>query len=285
MNIQSNESHLDIFERDAGICRYCSEDLLWSYPIFASARFDRISTTTDGWVTCCAACYRHLKQCSLASFDERRAFVQQQSQIGIEHFRAMAKKIRQNGKESSVLARLVQAGALRNGDVISLENTLPSFLRHPPGDPAYLAIVNFDPEWNSDLIYLLDGSLRELGALTFDIFQRGHASAPYRKTRFSWSVCPYDHWVTKANISLTELRVRLDWDDLLSDGKRNHAPDVVEELIGDDDPYFEMAKAVLPDGEEFPVSFLQRRFRLGHARARRLYWALVSKQPKLPRTP
>lgn len=285
MNIQSIENHLDVFERDAGICRYCNEDLLWSYSIFASARFDRITTTTDGWVTCCAACYRHLKECSLASFDERREFVQQQSQIGIEHFRAMTKKVRPNGKGSSVLARLVKAGALRNGDVISLENMLPSFLRHSPGDQAYLAIVNCDPEWNSDLIYLLDGSLHEFGALTFDIFQRGHVSAPYRKTQFSWSVCPYDHWVTKANISLTELRVRLDWDDLPSDVKRNHSPDAVEELTGKDDPYFEVAKSVLPAGEKFPVSFLQRRFRLGHARARRLYRALVSKRPKSPRTP
>ena len=285
MSIQSIENHLDVFERDAGICRYCNEDLLWSYSIFASARFDRIPTTTDGWVICCAACHWQLKDCSLASFEERKGFVQQETRTGIEQYRAIAKKIRANGKGASVLARLVQAGALRNGDVISLDNMLPSFLQHPSGDPAYQAIVNCVPEWNSELIYLFDGSLHDFGALTFQIFQRGHLSAPYRKTRFSWSVCPFDHWVTKGNVSLTELRVRLDWDDLPSDGERSHSPDIVEETTGDDDPYFEVAKAVLLDGEEFPVSFLQRRFRLGYARACRLYRALVSVRPESPQIP
>ncbi len=283
MNIQSINSHLDVFERDAGICRYCNEDLLWSYSIFASARLDRLSTTSDGWVTCCAACYRELKECSLESFDQRREFVQQQTRIGIEQHRAIAQKIRPNGKRSSVLARLVQAGVLRNGDVISLDNILPSFLQHPPGDPAYLAIVHCHPNWEQELIYLLDGSLKELGALTFDIFQRGHVSAPYRKTRFSWSVCPYDHWVTQFNVSLTELRVRLDWDDLPSDVERNRLPDVVEEFSGDDDPSLDVAKAVLPDGEEFPVSFLQRRFRIGYSRACTLYEAILSIRSKSSR--
>ena len=285
MSIQSIENHLSVFERDAGICRYCNEDLLWSYSLFASARFDRIPTTTDGWVTCCTACHRQLKECGLVSFEERKGFVQQQTRTGIEQYRAIAQKIRPNGKGASVLARLVQAGALRNGDVISLDNMLPSFLQHPSGDPAYQAIVNCVPEWNSELIYLFDGSPHDFGALTFQIFQRGHLSAPYRKTRFSWSVCPSDHWVTKANVSLSELRVRLDWDDLPSDGERSHSPDVVEELAGDDDPYFEAAKAVLPDGEEFPVGFLQRRFRIGYTRACRLYLALVSIRPESPRIP
>jgi len=285
MSIQSIDNHLDVFERDAGICRYCNDDLLWSYSFFASARFDRIPTTTDGWVTCCAVCHWQLKDCSLASFEERKRFVQQETRTGIEQYRAIAKKIRSNGKGASALARLIQSGVLRNGDVISLDNMLPSFLQHPSGDPAYQAIVNCVPEWNSELIYLFDGSPHDFGALTFQIFQRGHLSAPYRKTRFSWSVCPSDHWVTKANVSLSELRVRLDWDDLPSDGERSHSPDIVEETTGDYDPYFEAAKAVLLDGEEFPVSFLQRRFRIGYARACMLYRALVSVRPESPRIP
>lgn len=285
MSIESIENHLDIFERDAGICRYCNEDLLWSYSMFASARFDCIPTTTDGWVTCCAACYRQLKECRLLSVDERRAFIQQQTQTGIEQYRAIAQEIRPNGRGGSVLAGLVQAGVLRNGDVICLNKMLPSFLRHSPGDPAYQAIIKCAPEDDIDLIYLLDGSRHEFSALTFDIFQRGHLSAPYRKTRFSWSVCPADHWVTKANVSLTELRIRLEWDDLPSDGELIQSPDIVEKLAGENDPFFELAKAVLPDDEEFPVSFLQRRFRIGYSRACKLYWALGSLRNETRRIP
>lgn len=42
MSIQSTKNYLDTFERDAGICQYCDEDLLWSYSIFESAKFDLI---------------------------------------------------------------------------------------------------------------------------------------------------------------------------------------------------------------------------------------------------
>ena len=61
MSIQSTKNYLDTFERDAGICQYCDEDLLWSYSIFESAKFDLIPAKTDVRVTCCEACYRLLE--------------------------------------------------------------------------------------------------------------------------------------------------------------------------------------------------------------------------------
>ena len=64
-------------------------------------------------------------------------------------------------------------------------------------------------------------------------------------------------------ISLTELQVKLDWDDLQSD-EDHWSPDAL----------IEEAKAALPVGEQYPVSFLQRRFRLGYARTCRLYQAI-----------
>ncbi len=51
---------------------------------------------------------------------------------------------------------------------------------------------------------------------------------------------------------------------------------MTEKFICGDDPLLEKAKAALPIGEEFPVSFLQRRFRLGYARACKLYRSLQS---------
>lgn len=285
MSIQHIKNHLDVFNRDAGICRYCKEDLLWSYSVFMSSRFDRISTAPDGWVTCCPACYQQLKDCCLLSLDERRAFIQQQTQAEINQYRAMARELRSNVGGSGALAQLVQAGILRNDDMIYLDNQLPSFLRHPPGDPAYQAIIKCTRGGDIYLIYLLDGREYEFSALTFDIFQRGHLSAPYRKTRFSWSVCPSDHWVTKAKVSLTELRVRLDWDDLPADGKPIQLPEFVEKPTGENDPFFELAKVVLQDDEEFPVSFLQRRFRIGYSRACRLYGALGSLRNESRRIP
>jgi len=51
-----------------------------------------------------------------------------------------------------------------------------------------------------------------------------------------------------------------------------------DDLTWDKDPLYEEAKAALPEGEAFPVSFLQRRFRLGYARACRLYRALLTSQ-------
>jgi hypothetical protein len=216
MSIQRVENHLAVFERDAGLCRYCDEDLLWSYSIFESTKFDRIPATANDRVTCCKACYRLLEECTLSSLDERRAYVRQQAKIGIERYRATAEKIRPTGKGSGTVARLVQAGLLQNGETLFLAHLLPSFLRHPPEDPAFQAIVDCESGRERELIYMLDGSPYCIGVLTFGIFQRGHVNAPYRKTRFSWSVCPNDHWVTKANTSLTELQVRLDWDDLPS---------------------------------------------------------------------
>ena len=276
MSMQRFDNHLAVFERDGGCCRYCNEDLLWTYSIFASTRFDRIPATTDEWATCCEACYRQLKECSYSSFDERREFVQQQTRVEIEQYRAIAQKIRFYGRGDSILARLVQAGVLRNGDVISLDKMLPSFLRHSRGNAAYQAIVHCVPGLRHEVIYMADEELHDFGDLTFEIFQRGHLLAPYRKTQFSWSVCPYDHWVTEANVSLSELRVRLDWDDLPSDGDLKRSPDDNETLVGEDDPYFEIAKAVLPHDQVLPVSFLQRRFRISYSRACRLYWALGS---------
>ncbi len=214
MSIQRVENHLAVFERDAGLCRYCDEDLLWSYSIFESTKFDRIPATANGRVTCCEACYRLLEECTLSSLDERRAYVRQQAKIGIERYRATAEKIRPTGKGSGTVARLVQAGLLQNGETLFLAHLLPSFLRHPPEDLAFQAIVDCESGRGRELIYMLDGSPYCLGVLTFDIFQRGHVNAPYRKTRFSWSVCPNDHWATQENASLTELQVRLDWDDL-----------------------------------------------------------------------
>lgn len=219
MSIQSTKNYLDTFKRDAGICQYCDEDLLWSYSIFESAKFDLIPAKTDVRVTCCEACYRLLEGCRLASYDERKAFVREQEQTGIERYRATAERIRPHGKGSSILAQLLQAGLLQDGDLIFLAHLLPSFLFHQSGDPVYQAIVNCALGQEVDLIYMPDGMLREIGHLTFDIFQRGHVQAPYRKTRFGWSVCPYDHWGTKENVSLSELRVRLDWDDLPSENR------------------------------------------------------------------
>jgi len=245
MGIQQVENHFDVFQRDSGVCRYCDEDLLWSYSIFESARFDHIPTVTGGWITCCEACYKALEGCGLTLFEERRAFVQQYVQSGVEKFRATVEKIRSSNRGVGIVPRLIHAGLLRNGDRISLKYMLPSFLRHQSEDPAYQAIVDYSPGRTSDVIYGPDGELHSLEWLTFDIFQRGHVSAPYRKTRFSWVVCPADHWITEAGISLTELRVRLDWDDISSDEDRWSPEVVVEE-----------AKVALPDDEEFTVSFL-----------------------------
>lgn len=263
MCIEMAEGLLNVFERDAGICQYCGEDLLWSYSVFESARFDRIPSIPDGWITCCDGCYRALRGCNLDSFEKRKAFAQQQSSPGIRRFRATAERIRASSKGGGILARLIQAELLRNGDVISMDCLLPGFLQHQPGDPAYQAIVDFVPGRGDDVIYLHDSCLYSLEFLTFEIFQRGYTGAPYRKTRFSWAICPADHWATNANISLTELRVRLDWNDLPDDEGRW----CTEALV-------EAAKAVLPSGEEFPVSFLQRRFLLGYSRACKLYRAL-----------
>lgn len=260
MSIQGVESHIDVFERDSGICQYCNEDLLWSYASYESAKFDRISTDASGWVTCCDACFKALRHCSLVSLEERRAFVQQHAISGVEKFRAIAERIRPSNRGLGIVPRLFHAKLLRNGDVISLERLLPSFLLHQPGDTSFHAVVDYAPGRTSDVLYVLDGELHSLDWLTFDIFQRGHVNSPYRKTRFSWTVCPADHWITEAGISLTELRVRLDWDDISSDEDRWSPEVLVQE-----------AKAALPDGEEFPVSFLQRRFRLGYVRACRLY--------------
>ncbi len=254
----------DVFERDAGVCQYCNEDLLWSYSIFETTKFDRLPASEDGWVTCCEACHKALKGCALSSFEERKAFVQQHAASGIEAFRATAERIRPAYKGLGIIGRLVGAKLLRDDDVISLEHLLPSFLQHQPGDPAYQAIVRYRPSRGVDVAYMHDESVHQLEFLTFDIFQRGHVNAPYRKTRFSWAVCPADHWITKDGVSLSELRVKLDWDDLQSD-----------EDFWSPDELIEEAKAALPVGEEYPVSFLQRRFRLGYVRACRLYQAML----------
>ena len=261
--IPREESFRDVFERDAGICQYCNEDLLWSYSIFSTTKFDRIPAAEDGWVTCCEACHNALKECAHSSFEARKAFVQQHALSGIEAFRATAERIRANPRGLGIVGRLVGAGLLRNDDVISLEHLLPSFLQHHPGDLAYQAIVYYSPTRGTDVIYLHDESLHRLEFLTFAIFQQGHVNAPYRKTRFSWGICPADHWATKDRISLTELQVKLDWDDLQSD-EDHWSPDAL----------IEEAKAALPVGEQYPVSFLQRRFRLGYARTCRLYQAI-----------
>lgn len=95
--------------------------------------------------------------------------------------------------------------------------------------PAFFNINRVDPGDQAiylggadDVIYLHDSCLYSLEFLTFEIFQRGYTGAPYRKTRFSWAICPADHWATNANISLTELRVRLDWNDLPDDEAAVH---------------------------------------------------------------
>ncbi len=49
---------------------------------------------------------------------------------------------------------------------------------------------------------------------------------------------------------------------------------VTNTLQGYEDPLLQEAKLALPEGEMLPVSFLQRRFRLGYSRALRLYDAI-----------
>lgn len=40
------------------------------------------------------------------------------------------------------------------------------------------------------------------------------------------------------------------------------------------DPLLQEAKSALPEGEELPISFLQRKFRIGYQRAVQLYGAI-----------
>ena len=63
-------------------------------------------------------------------------------------------------------------------------------------------------------------------------------------------------------------------DQSLTEARRMNGDAVAQEVVCDDDPLLDEAKAALPDGEEFPVSFLQRRFRLGYSRACKIYRAL-----------
>lgn len=67
-------------------------------------------------------------------------------------------------------------------------------------------------------------------------------------------------------------------DQQLNPSCRTEKAPLAEDLSWNKDPLYEEAKAALPDGEAFPVSFLQRRFRLGYARACRLYRALLTSQ-------
>lgn len=51
---------------------------------------------------------------------------------------------------------------------------------------------------------------------------------------------------------------------------------------GDHDPLLEQAVALLPVDEPFPVSFLQRRFRIGHSQALQLHGAVTRQRPLPP---
>lgn len=51
---------------------------------------------------------------------------------------------------------------------------------------------------------------------------------------------------------------------------------------GDHDPLLEQAVALLPVDEPFPVSFLQRRFRIGHSQAEQLHRAVMRRRSPPP---
>lgn len=50
----------------------------------------------------------------------------------------------------------------------------------------------------------------------------------------------------------------------------------------DQDPLLEQAVALLPVDEPFPISFLQRRFRIGHSQAEQLHGSVMRRRPPPP---
>lgn len=64
------------------------------------------------------------------------------------------------------------------------------------------------------------------------------------------------------------------------DGSRS--PSDLEEMPSGKDRYLEAATLLLPTEEPFPVSFLQRRFRIGYLRAIELHEAINNRRAERP---
>lgn len=54
----------------------------------------------------------------------------------------------------------------------------------------------------------------------------------------------------------------------------NRASSISKNIPSGEDPYLECANLLLPIDESFPISFLQRRYRIGYSRATKLHEAL-----------
>lgn len=92
------------------------------------------------------------------------------------------------------------------------------------------------------------------------------------------SDCPPHPPDDLANAGLTESALPLERSDWSPADDSNRSPSISKGLPSGDDPYLECADSLLPMGESFPISFLQRRFRIGYSRAVRLHEAVIKRR-------
>lgn len=62
----------------------------------------------------------------------------------------------------------------------------------------------------------------------------------------------------------------------------NQSPAISKKIPGSEYPCLECANLLLPTAEAFPISFLQRSFRIGYSRAIKLHEALIKRRVEGP---
>lgn len=82
----------------------------------------------------------------------------------------------------------------------------------------------------------------------------------------------------QANADSTDSAPPLKPDARLPASDSSGSPSISQGLPSRGDPYLECANSLLPNEEAFPISFLQRRFRIGYSRAVRLHEAVIKRR-------
>lgn len=82
----------------------------------------------------------------------------------------------------------------------------------------------------------------------------------------------------QANAGLTESAFPLELNSCPPSNDCSRSPSISQDLPSREDPYLEFANSLLPIEETFPISFLQRRFRIGYSRAVRLHDAVIKRR-------
>ena len=91
-----------VFEDAGGYCRYCGEDLLYSFSAYSSATLDHViaraaqgSDNPVNLVLACRACNGHLTRCKhLTDVDDRKAYALAQRKKGLPKYNSLVERHR-----------------------------------------------------------------------------------------------------------------------------------------------------------------------------------------------